>query len=77
VYRGRAIPALVGVYLYGDYCSGEILAARTTQGGRVGDEPWLLVKAKVPISSFGEDDTGEIYVLDHKGAVYQLAPGSQ
>jgi len=77
VYRGRAIPALVGVYLYGDYCSGEIFAARTAQGGRVGDEPWLLVKAKVPISSFGEDDTGEIYVLDHKGAVYQLAPGSQ
>ena len=77
VYRGRAIPALVGVYLYGDYCSGEIFAARTAKGGRVGDEPWLLVKAKVRISSFGEDDTGEIYVLDHKGAVYQLAPGSQ
>lgn len=77
VYRGRAIPALVGVYLYGDYCSGEIFAARTAQGGRVGGEPWLLVKAKVHISSFGEDDTGEIYVLDHEGAVYQLAPGSK
>lgn len=77
VYRGRAIPALVGVYLYGDYCSGEIFAVRTAQGGRVSGEPWLLLRAKAHISSFGEDDTGEIYVLDHEGAVYQLAPGSK
>jgi glucose/arabinose dehydrogenase len=73
VYRGRAIPALIGAYLYGDYCSGEIFAVRTAQGGRVAGEPWLL-KTNVSISSFGEDDTGEIYVLDHKGAVYQLVP---
>jgi len=77
VYRGRAIPALVGVYIYGDYCSGEVFAVRTAQGGRIVGEPWLLVKAKVLISSFGEDDRGEVYVLDHKGAVYQLAPGSK
>jgi len=77
VYRGRAIPALVGIYLYGDYCSGEIFAVRTAQGGRVSGEPWLLLRAKAHISSFGEDDAGEIYVLDHEGAVYQLAPGSK
>lgn len=77
VYRGRAIPALVGVYLYGDYCSGEIFAVRTAQGGRVGGEPWLLLRTNAHISSFGEDDTGEIYMLDLKGAVYLLAPGSK
>jgi glucose/arabinose dehydrogenase len=77
VYRGKAIPALVGVYIYGDYCSGEIFAVRTAHGGRVGGEPWLLLRTKSHISSFGEDDTGEVYVLDHEGAVYQLAPGSK
>lgn len=75
VYRGRAIPALAGVYLYGDYCSGEMFAVRTTEGGRVSGEPWLLLNAHVRISSFGEDEQGEIYVLDHEGAVYQLASG--
>lgn len=77
VYRGRAVPALVGVYIYGDYCSGEVLAVRTAEGGRAGGEPWLLLRTKAHISSFGEDDRGELYVLDHEGAVYQLAPGSK
>ena len=76
VYRGKAIPALVGAYLYGDYCSGEVFAVRTAQGERVGGEPWVL-KTNVSISSFGEDDKGEIYMLDHKGSVHQLVPGSK
>jgi glucose/arabinose dehydrogenase len=76
VYRGRAIPALVGTYLYGDFCSGEMLLVRTNQGGQVSGEPWVL-KTNASISSFGEDENGEIYLLDHKGAVYQLAPGSK
>jgi glucose/arabinose dehydrogenase len=77
VYRGKSVSELAGVYIYGDYCSGEIFGVYTAQGGRIVGEPWLLVKAKVLISSFGEDDAGEVYVLDHKGAVYQLAPGSK
>ncbi|HKO30162.1 MAG TPA: PQQ-dependent sugar dehydrogenase, partial [Nitrospiraceae bacterium] len=77
VYRGRTIPALVGAYLYGDYCSGEIFAVRTVQGGRIAGDPWLLLKTNARISSFGEDDTGEIYMLDLKGTVYLLAPGSK
>ncbi len=75
MYRGRAIPALVGVYLYGDYCSGEIFSVRTVPGGQVEGEPWVL-RTEAAISSFGEDETGEIYMLDRKGAVYQLVPGS-
>lgn len=75
VYRGRTIPELAGAYLYGDFCSGEIFAVHTAKGGRVVGEPWLLVRAKIHISSFGEDDMGEIYVLDHEGTVYLLAPG--
>jgi glucose/arabinose dehydrogenase len=74
VYRGKSNPALVGIYIYGDYCSGEIFSVRTANGGRVVGEPWVL-KTNAAISSFGEDDTGEIYMVDHKGAVYQLALG--
>ncbi|MEK7761126.1 MAG: PQQ-dependent sugar dehydrogenase [Nitrospirota bacterium] len=77
VYRGRSVSELAGLYIYGDYCSGEIFAVHTAKGGRIVGEPWLLVKSKARISSFGEDDAGEIYVLDHKGAVYQLGPGSK
>ncbi|HEU0068258.1 MAG TPA: PQQ-dependent sugar dehydrogenase, partial [Nitrospiraceae bacterium] len=76
VYRGKAIPALVGAYLYGDYCSGEMFAVRTAQGERVIGEPWVL-RTNARISSFGENDMGEIFILDHKGAVYQLVPGSR
>ncbi len=76
VYRGKAIPALVGTYLYGDFCSGELFLVRTTQGGQVSGEPWVL-KTNAAISSFGEDENGEIYLLDRKGAVYLLAPGSK
>ncbi len=75
VYRGNAIPSLSGVYLYGDYCSGEIFAVRTALGGRVDGEPWVL-KTNAAISSFGEDETGEIYMVDRKGAVYQLVSES-
>lgn len=77
VYRGRSVSKVAGLYIYGDYCSGEIFAVHTAQGGRIDGEPWLLIKAKMLISSFGEDDAGEVYVLDHKGAVYQLAPGAK
>lgn len=77
VYRGRSVSELAGLYIYGDYCSGEIFAVHTAKDGRIVGEPWLLAKSKMRISSFGEDDAGEIYVLDHKGAVYQLAPGSK
>ncbi len=76
VYRGRAIPSLIGTYLYGDFCSGEFFSVRTAQGGQVKGEPWAL-KTNAAISSFGEDENGEIYLLDLKGAVYLLAPGSK
>ncbi|MEO8340173.1 MAG: PQQ-dependent sugar dehydrogenase [Nitrospirota bacterium] len=72
VYRGSAIPALVGVYIYGDYCSGEIFAVRTVEGGRVEGKPWMMLRTDAAISSLGEDERGEIYMLDRNGALYQF-----
>jgi glucose/arabinose dehydrogenase len=70
VYRGPGLPALDGVYLYGDYCSGQVWALYRTASGW---ENTALFEAFFFISSFGEDEAGELYLLDHRGgAVYQL-----
>ncbi|MCL5996731.1 MAG: PQQ-dependent sugar dehydrogenase [Chloroflexi bacterium] len=71
VYRGKALPSLDGVYLYSDYCSGHIWSLQ-----RATDGQWqnaLLLDSGLNVSSFGEDEAGEIYVIDLGGAVYQLA----
>ena len=70
VYRGSALPNLNGVYLYGDYCTGNVWALYRTAGGW---QTTRLLEAPFTISSFGEDAAGELYLLAHnKGAVYQL-----
>lgn len=71
VYRGTAFPALEGVYLFTDYCSGNLWATRQVSAGefvteRIGTLP-------NSISSFGEDEKGELYaVRDAEGAVYRV-----
>jgi glucose/arabinose dehydrogenase len=62
VYRGTAQPALVGVYVYGDYCSGRLWGLAS--GGPDSQKPVLLAETGRMISSFGQDDTGELYVAD-------------
>ena len=65
VYRGGAGSLPNGAYLFGDYCSTEIFLL---QGGQVTTLGALLS----PISSFGQDQEGELYVVDHGGAVYRI-----
>ena len=72
VYHGRAMPALGGVYLYGDFCSGEVFAFRRFGDGGIGAAPTVLLKTSFRISSFGQDEEGEVYVLDHGGGIYRL-----
>ena len=77
VCRGTASAALAGAYLFGDYCSGRIWgldAAAVARGEAV--EPVLLLESGLSISSFGEDESGELYLVDLGGAVYRIvAPG--
>ncbi len=65
VYRGAAVPTLRGTYVYGDYCSGEVFGLRD---GR----QTVLLEAGMAISSFGEDEAGELYVVDHGGGVHRI-----
>jgi len=65
VYRGGDIPSLQGTYLFADYCSGEIF------GTREGKQE-ILLDTDFQISSFGEDETGELYVVNHNGSLHRI-----
>src|SRR4029077_1048311 len=62
VYRGTADPALVGGYLFGDYCSGFVWALAAN--GPSVQSPRLLLKSGHAISSFGQGDDGTLYLTD-------------
>jgi glucose/arabinose dehydrogenase len=75
VYRGAKYPVLVGGYLYGDFCSGRIWAvsagASTPASGRIlRGSDW---SPRLQISSFGEDEAGELYVCDLAGQIYRIS----
>jgi glucose/arabinose dehydrogenase len=70
VYRGRDFARLFGVYFFADYCSGRVWGLRNGAGGWEGQE---LLKPGYAFTSFGEDDTGEIYAVDgNSGTLYRL-----
>jgi glucose/arabinose dehydrogenase len=72
VYRGPAIPALQGAYVYGDFCLGQ-LRALLLENGAVADEQPL--GPTVPnLVAFGEDSTGELYAVSLDGPVYRIVP---
>jgi glucose/arabinose dehydrogenase len=70
LYRGADIPDLVATYLSGDFCSGEIFGLRRGQKS-------LLLDTDLRISSFGEDEAGEVYVVDIVGAVYRIVSAAE
>jgi glucose/arabinose dehydrogenase len=72
VYRGRRIPGLRGAYLYGDYCSGWVRAARSG-GGKVSEQRDLGLQVS-SLSSFGTDADGELYALSLTGDVFRIVP---
>lgn len=68
-YRG-SITTLRGRYVFGDYCSGRIWFA-TESGGEWSAEEWA--ETGIAISSFGEDENGELCVTDlSRGEVYRF-----
>ena len=73
VYRGSAIPDLVGGYVFGDFCTGEIFVIPAS--GAKGTTPTLLYNSSANISSFGERPNGELFVVDHGGRIYSIIPG--
>lgn len=69
VYRGSRARGLTGRYLFGDYCSGTTWSL-TEASGR-----WVMntfLSTGLQISSFGEDQAGEVYLVDHRGGIYRI-----
>lgn len=65
VYRGSRSSLPFGSYIYADYCTGEIFLLQSgTQS--------LLLDTSLNISSFGEDESGEIYVVGLGGSVSRV-----
>ena len=67
VYRGSKFPDLVGAYVYGDYGTGKVWAARcegdkVTWHREIADTPWQIL-------GFGADQAGEMYFVDYGGGM--------
>ena len=67
-YRG-SMPEWNGIYLYGDYCTGLIWGLIRSNDGW---QKQLLFDMDVTITSFGQDEAGEIYLLSDNGVIYRL-----
>jgi glucose/arabinose dehydrogenase len=91
VYRGSALPAEQGNYFFADYCSAKIWSFRLV-GGQVTDfrnrtaelQPKDAPPFIGPISSFGEDGNGELYIVQlmaslagpaNSGSILKIVPG--
>ncbi len=68
VYRG-AMPEWNGVYLYADYCTGYIWGMILSNGGW---QSQRLFETGQQITSFGQDELGEVYFTTDGGEVYKL-----
>ena len=70
VYRGEEVPALQGLYVFGDFCSG---ALRTVTPGEEEPEPDIVLDSEAHMSTFGIDSAGELYVADvNAGVIYRI-----
>jgi len=69
VYRG-SIPEWNGIYLYGDYCTGTIWGLIQADGQW---QSQVLFETGVNITSFGQNESGELYFASYSGEIYKLA----
>ncbi|MGF1514699.1 MAG: PQQ-dependent sugar dehydrogenase [Elainellaceae cyanobacterium] len=71
VYRGEVPSDLEGVYLYGDFVTGNIWGLQRASGAWASE---LLLDSELGISTFGEDESGDLYVADYfTGTIYAIA----
>ncbi len=70
VYRGLKYPGMLGGYLYGDYCSGRIRGLKKDSSVFLNT---VLLDTAFAITTFGEDETGEVYLADYSsGDIYRV-----
>ena len=75
VYRGTAIPGIYGHYFYSDYCQGWLRSFRYANDQATEHRTWDIGDVG-NVMSFGEDASGELYILSSNGRVYRIVgPG--
>jgi glucose/arabinose dehydrogenase len=67
VYRGTSQPKLVGAYFLADFCSGRIYTMPHD-----GSSLWMRRDWSANITSFGEGEDGELYLVTINGRLYQV-----
>lgn len=72
VYRGRRVPSIVGHYFYADYCAGWIHSFKYENGVATDKREWTIPDLG-HIVSFGEDASGELYVVSESGKIWRVA----
>lgn len=77
VYRGERIAGLRGTYLYTDFCTGNFETLRIVNGQAV-DRREITFDINpgnvTTFTSFGVDNSGELYVVTYVGTVYRIDP---
>ena len=75
VYRGSVKPDLQGTYFYGDFCAGFVKSFRHQNGQATEQTEWpLLSPPGGSITSFGEDSSGELYLMTQGGGLFKIVP---
>ena len=78
IYRGGNIPELYGRYIFGDYCTGKVwsIEIEDGKGSNVIEHTKSILnsmgKREFYLSSFGQDLSFELYVIDYNGTIYKL-----
>jgi glucose/arabinose dehydrogenase len=72
VYRGRAVPSIAGHYFYSDYCSSWVRSFRFQNGRAVDRREWRVDNLG-HVVSFGEDSSGELYIVGENGRIWRIS----
>jgi glucose/arabinose dehydrogenase len=72
VYRGKAIPSLVGRYVFSDTCDSVIrVLVPGTEGGVTMEDTGV---ESANVASFGESNNGTLYVISLSDGVFRIDP---
>ena len=77
VYRGKNKPDLYGRYFFGDYCTGKVWSLKNNSSNidiieHTDELLKSMEKKEFYLSSFGEDENGELYLIDYSGDIYSI-----
>ncbi|HSL05344.1 MAG TPA: PQQ-dependent sugar dehydrogenase [Nitrospiraceae bacterium] len=75
VYRGSVLPAMQGTYFYADFCAGFVKSFRYQNGQPTDQREWPLLSPPGKfVTSFGEDASGELYIMTQGGGLFKFIP---